>query len=71
MRGKITIGVSARGRNTIAPLCLWETMKEQFTIAELRGFVGGQSLSWNWTTSVGHSGGGTLDLDVVEMDEGQ
>jgi exonuclease III len=57
-------------------ICLRETMKEHFTIAELRELVSGQSFSWNWTTSNGHSGG-TLsgvkqgDLDAIDMDDGR
>jgi exonuclease III len=59
-------------------ICLHETIKEQFTLSELKGLVGGQCFAWNWIASKGHSGeGGTLmgvkqgDLDAVEMDEGQ
>jgi hypothetical protein len=38
-------------------ICLQETMKEHFYIAELRGLVLGQSFSWNWTASADHSEG--------------
>jgi endonuclease/exonuclease/phosphatase family metal-dependent hydrolase len=39
-------------------ICLQETMKEQFTLSELRGLAGGQCFKWNWTAPQGHSGGG-------------
>jgi exonuclease III len=61
-------------KNRVEILCLQETMKEHFTIAELRELVSGQSFSWNWTTSASHSGGTLLgvkqgDLDAIDMDE--
>jgi hypothetical protein len=54
-------------------ICLQETMKENFSIAKLRGLVTGQNFAWNWTMSAGHlllrvkQG----DLDATVMDEGK
>jgi exonuclease III len=57
-------------------ICLQEIMKDDFSIAELRGLVTGQNFAWNWTASAGHSGGTLLgvkqcDLDAIVMDEGE
>jgi exonuclease III len=62
--------------NRVDIICLQETMKENFTVAELRGLASGKSFSWNWTASAGHSGGTLLgvkqvDLDATDMDEGK
>jgi hypothetical protein len=38
-------------------ICLQETMKTHFSMTDLRNLVGGQSVSWNWTSAKGHSGG--------------
>jgi exonuclease III len=49
-------------KNRVDIIYLQETMKENFTIAELRGLASGQSFSWNWITSSGHLGGTLLGV---------
>jgi exonuclease III len=62
--------------NRVDIICLQETMKENFTIAELRGLASGQSFSSNWAASTGHSGGTLLgdkqgDIDATDINEGK
>lgn len=53
-----------------------ETIKKEFSIKELREFVGDMPFSWNWTAAEGHSGG-TLtgvkqgEMGAIEMDSGK
>lgn len=57
-------------------ICLQETIKENYTIGELKALEEGGSFSWNWTAARGHSGGTLIgvkqgDVDALEMDEGE
>jgi exonuclease III len=63
-------------KQRIDVICLQETMKTHFSLANLRNLVGGQRFSWNWTSARGHSGGTLIgvkqgDLDAKEMGEGE